>query len=404
MGFKVGIPVMKCSLNPSRTVNAKTGRKSKTCPVSRAWAEMNDQRIGQDETIDKSLTHRNVWMVGDTNCDVTDLVQKEIERVNEERKSAGLKSVRKDCVTAIAIIDKPSMSYMKDLSYEDRVRFLNDSNKVMTEMIHDWNSNWRIVAAVQHHDEFGGLSAHNHRMVLIPSENEDGIAFFNAKREVNLKFFNFINKEYSQRMQTLGYDVEQCRTYDMLTEEEKKERKINPPEHGLSSQEYKQKHIKDLAQEYQHLLNENKVLKEEIQQKNTLIDKLKAEVEKYKALVEDLKEKIASIAQKAGTRLMKIFGIDAPEGSPEFPSHEVNEEFKGMQEGVREADSRNYRVIPDTEPGKYRVAYRNESGIYETVKGGFASRDLADKYRKNISEVARDLGEKIADGLKNGIS
>ncbi len=404
MSFNVGIPVMKCSLNPSQTVNAKTGKKSKTCPVDKAWNEMNDERIGRDQTIDKSMTDKNVWMEGSTNDDVIDMVQKEIDRVNEERHAAGLKSVRKDSVSVISIVEKPSMEYMKDLTYEEKIKFLEDSHKVKCELIHQWNPNWRVFEAVQHHDEFGGLSAHNHSLVMIPSVNEDGVAFFNAKREVNLKFFSFINKNYPAMMRELGYDISDCKTYDMLSEEEKEARKIDPPKHGLSSQEYKKEHMKDLAKDYQHLLSENKQLKEEIVKKNTLIDKLKAEVEKYKAIAEDLKEKITKITQKAGARLMKIFGFDPPEETPEYPTKEVTEEIKGMQEGFKETDSRQYRVIPDIEPGKYRVAYRNDAGVYETVKGGFDSRDLADKFRKNIGEAARELGAELNKGIKNGIS
>lgn len=404
MAFNVGIPVMKCSLNPSQTVSAKTGKKSKTCAVDKAWNEMNDQRIGRDETIDKSMTDKNVWMEGSPQDDVIGMVQQEIDRVNAERHEAGLKSVRKDTVSVISIIEKPSMEYMKDLSYEEKIKFLTDSHTVMTDLIHGWNANWRIIEAVQHHDEFGGISAHTHNLIMIPSVNEDGVAFFNAKREVNLKFFTYINKNYPAMMREMGYDISDCKTYDMLSEEEKAELKINPPKHGISSQEYKQEHMKDLAKEYQHILTENKALKEEIVKKNTLIDKLKAEVEKYKAIAEDLKEKITKITQKAGARLMKIFGIDPPEETPEYPTKEVTEEIKGMQEGFKETDSRQYRVIPDIEPGKYRVAYRNDAGVYETVKGGFDSRDLADKFRKNIGEAARELGAELNKGIKNGIS
>jgi hypothetical protein len=75
-----------------------------------------------------------------------------------------------------------------------------------------------------------------------------------------------------------------------------------------------------------------------------------------------------------------------------------------MQEGFKESNSRLYRVIPDLEPGKYRVVYRNNAGIYETVKGGFESRELADRFKKNIGEAARDLGAEIAKDIKNGIS
>ena len=404
MAFNVGIPVMKCSLNPSQTVSAKTGKKSKTCAVDKAWNEMNDQRIGRDETIDKSMTNKNVWMEGSSQDDVIGMVQQEIDRVNAERHEAGLKSIRKDTVSVISIIEKPSMKYMKNLSYEEKIKFLTDSHTVMTDLIHGWNANWRIIEAVQHHDEFGGISAHTHNLIMIPSVNEDGVAFFNAKREVNLKFFSYINKNYPAMMRDLGYDISDCKTYDMLTEDEKAERKLNPPKHGVSSQEYKQEHLKDLAKEYQYLLTENKELKEEIVKKNSIIEMLKSEIEKYKAIVEDLKAKITSITQKAGARLMKVFGIDTPEDTPQFPTKDVTEEIKGMQEGFKETDSRQYRVIPDIEPGKYRVAYRNESGIYETVKGGFENRDLADKFRKNIGEASRDLGSELTKGIKNGIS
>lgn len=404
MAFNVGIPVMKCSLNPSQTVSAKTGKKSKTCAVDKAWNEMNDQRIGRDETIDKSMTDKNVWMEGSSQDDVIGMVQQEIDRVNAERHEAGLKSVRKDTVSVISIIEKPPMEYMKDLSYEQKIKFLTDSHTVMTDLIHGWNANWRIIEAVQHHDEFGGISAHTHNLIMIPSVNEDGVAFFNAKREVNLKFFTYINKNYPAMMREMGYDISDCKTYDMLSEEEKAELKINPPKHGISSQEYKQEHIKELAKDYQHLLTENKALKEEIVKKNTLIDKLKAEVEKYKAIAMDLKEKISSITRKAGARLMKIFGVEPPENTPEYPTREITEEIKEMQEGFKESDSHLYRVIPDLDPGKYRVVYRNNAGIYETVKGGFESRELADRFKKNIGEAARDLRAEIAKGIKNGIS
>ena len=402
MSFNVGIPIMKCSLNPSQTVNAGTGRKSKTCHVNKAWNEMNDQRQGQDETINKEETYKNVWMDGNSNDDVESIIQKEIDRVNEERKEAGLKSVRKDSVTAIAIIEKPSMTYMQNLSYEEKVKFLTDSHKVMTDLLKEWNPNWRIIEAVQHHDEFGGLSAHNHSLVLIPSVNEDGVAFFNAKREVNLKFFNHINKNYSAMMRQLGYDISDCKTYDMLTAEEKAERKLNPPEHGLSSKEYKEAHMGELAEAYKQVLAENQQLKIDIKEKETLIQKLQAKLEQAEKLISDLKNKIEVITKNIGNRILRLFGAET-EGAPEFPSNEITAEITGLKADVKDKDARQYRVLPDSSDGKFRVAYRNNSGAYETIKGGFNTRDDADKFRKEISNVTRDLGEGLT-ALKDGIS
>jgi hypothetical protein len=162
--------------------------------------------------------------------------------------------------------------------------------------------------------------------------------------------------------------------------------------------------MKELAEDYKKLLAENKALKQELTIKESIIQKLKEDLEQYKAYVISLKEKLEEITRKAGARLMRIFGINVPDETPEYPSKDVNEEIKRMQKGLDEKDSRLYRVIPDNEDGKYRVVYRNAAGLYETVAGGFSSRDLADKYRKNMSEAARELGNGIKNGLKDGIS
>ena len=45
-----------------------------------------------------------------------------------------------------------------------------------------------------------------------------------------------------------------------------------------------------------------------------------------------------------------------------------------------------------------------EKGDYVTLAGGFVSRDLAEKYKKNMSEAARGLNITNAHGIKNGIS
>lgn len=239
--MKVGIPVMKCSLNPSQQRNSRTGKQSKTCGVSAAWREMNDERIGRDRTIDRNLTNRNVWMVGKTDDDVESIVEKEIVQINECRKKMGKRMLRKDAVSVAEIVEKPPIEYMSQLTYEDRVKFLSDSHDVIKELLAEWNPSWRVIEAVQHHDEFGGLSPHNHALVLLSSIDSDGVKTMQAKKELNIKFFTFINKNYAPRMRRKGYEVEDVRTYDLLTEEEKEERKANPLEHGVDAYIYKEK-------------------------------------------------------------------------------------------------------------------------------------------------------------------
>ena len=411
---------MKCSLNPSTTVNAKSGKKSKTCRINKAWNEMNNERLGRDQTIDKTMTDKNVWMVGDTNDNVVGIAEKEIDRVNKERADVGLKAIRKDSVTVLSIVEKPPMDYMKNLSYEDRIQFLKDSNTVMEDLLRKWNPHWRTIEAVQHHDEFGGLSAHTHRLVIIPTiekiELKEDLVIkgvikhrkgdvidkhlFNAKKEANLKFFNFINKNYPSMMRKLGYDVADCRTYDQLTEEEKIERKANPVEHGIDAVEYKKAHIGDLAEEYKHLLSENQELKVELSKKETIIQELRDKIETYKEVVTDLKEKITRIANKIGSRIMSVLGIDLPEGIPEMPSLEVSSEIKSMTDETKQIDPRLCYVVKNSKEGTYDVVYRTKAGAHEILRGGFATRALADQFRKSIKNASGGDGESEGDSQK----
>ena len=45
-----------------------------------------------------------------------------------------------------------------------------------------------------------------------------------------------------------GYSVDDCGTYDMMTEEEREEKRRNPPDYGLEGFEYKRKKTRELEE------------------------------------------------------------------------------------------------------------------------------------------------------------
>lgn len=463
--MKVGIPCMKCSLNPSQQRSSKTGKAAKTCGLNSAWREMNDERMGRDTTIDRSLTEKNVWMDGNTEDKVDELVQKEIDRINAERKEASLRALRKDTVSVVEIIEKPPIDYMQNLSYEEKCKFLSDSHDVMKELLQEWNPNWKMLESVQHHDEFGGLSAHNHSLVLLSSVDDNGVATMNAKKEMNLKFFNFINNNYSERMREKGYkEVEDCKTYDRLNDEEKEYRRLHPEEHGVDAYEYKQKKLEEQTQKiekldaeivnktdskntldaeirskqeikekidnalqqasdaklkyeskleeltgasvktYNEITMENQKLQTEISFRDSMIESLTKErdhfrdmAEKWKQTAVEFKSKFEDISQKAGQKLMKIFGYDVSQDPKihEFPTEQVAKGMKDMQETAKKLDPKTLRVIPsDKIDGAYRVVQKSGKA-YETVKDGFATRAAATAAKSNMVTAAISAGVKI---------
>ena len=429
MSAKVGIPCMKCSINPSQTINKNSGKKSKTCGVSSAWREMNDDRLGRDETIDKEMTHLNVWMEGSSDMDLVGQVEKEINRINEERRSFGKRGLRADAVSVIAIVEKPNMDYMKDLSYEQRVEFLNKSHEVMKDLLHEWNPNWKMLASVQHHDEFGGLSAHNHSLVMVSTKDKEGIANMCAFKEYNLKFFNHINKNYPARMRNLGFEVEDVRTFDQLSEQEKLERKLHPEEHGVDAVLYKQRKHEELKQfikdleikqadlnqklekkvieiteapslsTYKTVVKENENLKSELALKDKIIEKLKIEIESLKLSVQNWKQKFLDISRQAGSKLMKVFGFETKDENMDvFPQQKIVAEFNKMQGLIISEDPSRYRVVPDEDAIHFKIVSK-ENDAYKVVGKGFKTRIEAQNRIKELCGLYKSLLPKQKEEL-----
>lgn len=429
MSAKVGIPCMKCSINPSQTINKNSGKKSKTCGVSSAWREMNDNRLGRDETIDKEMTHLNVWMEGSSDMDLVSRVEKEIDRINEERRSFGKRGLRTDAVSVIAIVEKPNMDYMKNLSYEQRVEFLNKSHEVMKDLLHEWNPNWKMLASVQHHDEFGGLSAHNHSLVMVSTKDKEGIANMCAFKEYNLKFFNHINKNYPARMRNLGFEVEDVRTFDQLSEQEKLERKLHPEEHGVDAVLYKQRKHEELKQSiknleikqadlnqelekkvieiteapslstYKTVVKENENLKSELVLKDKIIEKLKVEIESLKLSVQNWKQKFIDISRQAGSKLMKVFGFETKDETIDaFPQRKIVTEFNKMQGLIVAENPSQYRVVPDKDTLHFNIVSK-ENDTYKVVEKGFKTRIEAQNRIKEINRLYKSLLPKQKEEL-----
>lgn len=420
--MKVGIPVMKCSLNPSNTINKKTGKKSQTCPVDLAWQEMNDERIGRDEDIDHDMTHLNVWMDGKSSDDVVQMVQNKINEINRVKHENGKRSLRKDAVSVIEVIEKPNIEYMSELAYEEKVKFLNDSHEVFKQLINEWNNNWIILESVQHHDEFGGLSAHNHNLIMLTTEDEKGLPTMNAFKEVNLKFYSFMNKNYPKMMRERGYEVEDVRTYDMLTDEERMERKLNPQQHGVDSYTYKKRKKEEMEQEleklkirseqmssqlentileitkapdlvsYKDIQDENQTLKKELSTKDKIIQKLNVEKKELKQSLEKWKRQCMHIANKIGNKMLNAIGLDTNVVGikKELPSKEVIQVIDDTSHTIQ-YNANDLRVIPDSQnKGKFCVILKKDNG-FDVVDNNFDNRQLAEYRIKEIIDLKIEI-------------
>ena len=242
-GFHVGLPFLKLSLNPS--TQKHNGKAAKTCSVKCAWDEMNDKRKGKDKTIDHSLTKNNIWLTGSSEMDMEQVIQTEIDRINAIRAESGKRKMRCDAVSAIEMIQKPPMDIMQELTPEEQLRMLRTSDEVLEELLHEWAPAWKTLATVIHFDEMGGKSPHPHKIVMPIGTDKDGCPVLNAKKDFNLSFFTFINRNYPERMRQKGYPVLDCEVFEDMTPEEKAVHQEKKKDYGLESYEFKKKKVEE---------------------------------------------------------------------------------------------------------------------------------------------------------------
>lgn len=350
----VGLPCMKLSLSPS--TQKHHDKKPGTCSVKAAWEEMNDLRKGRDETIDRSLTSQNVWLVGSSEMDMAAEIQKKIDLVNADKRSHGKRALRCDAVTGIEMIEKPPMEYMEHLSKGEQVQFLKGSGETMDQILKEWNPDWITIARVLHFDEFDGKSPHAHRIVVPLTKDKDGILSFNAKAEFNLKFFTFVNKEYPKRMRERGYDVEDCKIYEEMTPEEKEDHHLNKVEHGVEGFEFKRRKNTELDQQ----IAEKEAL---LSHKQKAVEKIEVKLANKEQEVADKEQEIAEKEKVLNDKTERLDDLDAEIRKKAEKGRELQE--KNRETKIRILTKKQVIELPEPEKtigGKYKVepqTYRN---------------------------------------------
>lgn len=223
-------------------------------------------------------------------------------------------------------------------------------------------------------------------------------------------------------MRERGYEVEDVRTYDMLTDEERMERKLNPQQHGVDSYTYKKRKKEEMERQleqlkikseemdanlkntileitkapdlisYKDIQHENQVLKEELTIKDKIIQKINLEKEELKQSLEMWKYRCVHIANKIGNKMLNVIGINMDEVDikKELPSRDVIQVIDDTSQTIK-YDSNNLRVIPDSRnKGKFCVILKKENG-FDIIDNNFDSRQLAEHRVKEIIDLKIEI-------------
>ena len=407
--FHVGLPCLKLSLNPSN--QRHHGKAARTCSVSDAWREMNDERRGKDKTIDHELTKDNIWLCGSTDMDMEQVIQAEIDRINAIRAEHGKRKMRIDAVSAIEMIQKPPMELMETLTREEQIKLLKTSDEVTESILHDWNPSWKTVATVIHFDEFGGRSGHPHKIYMPIGEDKDGCPVLNAKRDFNLKFFTFMNREYPARMRERGYPVLDCEIYEDMTEEEREQHKEKKKDYGLEGYEYKIK--RDAEQEAQIKANEQLIDNQEevLSAQKDLIAENDRVIEDQDGKITQGEQKLDSIHADVKAAEKKLDEVNADVTQARETLKTVNADVTTAKEEVKnqKKESKDLKIkilakekvldLPEPTKTIDRQFYKVPVAEYKSVKATAAQLDvLKEEYEER--KKAQDKRDKALDKRK----
>ncbi len=399
--FHVGLPCLKLSLSPSNQKHH--GKAARTCSVKDAWSEMNDDRRGKDKTIDTDLTKDNVWLCGNTNMDMVGTIQSEIDRINEERVECGKRKMRIDSVSAIELIQKPPMELMETLNRNEQIELLKASDEVVESILHDWQPEWKTLATVIHFDEFGGKAGHPHKIFMPISRDEDGCPVLNAKRDFNLKFFTFMNREYPSRMREKGYPVLDCQIYEDLSEEQRAEHEEKKKDYGLEGYEYKQKK----TAEQEALIKSNELIIE------NQAEQLSRQKEESKELQVQIlsKKQILELKEPSKTLDGQHYKVPVTEYKNVLATAEqadkIKRDYKKREAALdkREADIENKRRLPIKERMELAVLNVLKDSIVWLSKQEFVPVSIRRLLQRALGgeDLSKTRGVEVIDSKDRGV-
>lgn len=258
MGIRVGIPVLKLSRNAKATKRKGDARK--------VALEAFNERYSKDQDLDRVQSKNNIYTGFKSGKDLYAYWEKEASGHLDTKG----RHLRSDAVIGYTFIIKPDMESMENMTQAERVKFLQESMNILSDLFQ--SRGLEIDASALHLDEV------NEHMHVFGHDTE-----YKAGKKIDIRLFGMLNKEYPKRMRELGYDVEDLTVYDSekadaMTEDEKADykedvlqRKKAKKKSGRSSNQYKEEKLAEKAKEIEKLQAENRALRAENERLRAMI-------------------------------------------------------------------------------------------------------------------------------------
>lgn len=198
MGWKVGITTLKLTNQRSTKSRAK-----RTGFLRAVVCEGLKERWGKDEDIDRNRSCFNTYTGITSGVKLAEAMTTEATEYSSKRKAAGGRALRADAAIGWAMILKPPAEIINTMSPEQQVKFFEDSDKILVDIMGDDN----IRATALHRDE---QAPHKHYYGMGYTKSGE----LCVDKVINPKLYKQLNQEYPQKMREMGWDIEDCTIYD----------------------------------------------------------------------------------------------------------------------------------------------------------------------------------------------
>ena len=240
----------KCGITWAKLNSGAGGTKHKGNDKA-FMCEAFEERWSADPDLDRTKTKDNVYMTGyRSGLELLNDINHEIAEYNQQLKNSGKRGLRKDAITSFAVIVKPDMEVMGELTREQQIKFFEDAYNLISEKL-GTNPDTNVPNVRGGVIQFDEGNPHLH-LFGVPYNSAGKLC---ADDIFRLPLNRWLNEEFPKLMNEKGWNLEPCKDpkgYDAdkakdMTEEQLKEykeqcieyKRSKKKKHGQSATAYK---------------------------------------------------------------------------------------------------------------------------------------------------------------------
>lgn len=275
----------KCGITWAKLNSGAGGTKHKGNDKA-FMCEAFEERWSADPDLDRTKTKDNVYMTAyRSGLELLNDINHEIAEYNQQLKNSGKRGLRKDAITSFAVIVKPDMEVMGELTREQQIKFFEDAYSLISEKL-GTNPDTNVPNVRGGVIQFDEGNPHLH-LFGVPYNSAGKLC---ADDIFRLPLNRWLNEEFPKLMNDKGWNLEPCKDSAGYDADKAKELKKDIETAMQSGNEETVKEAKTALETYKQQCIEYKKSKKKKHGQSATAYKIQSDTEKAveKAVSEEM--------------------------------------------------------------------------------------------------------------------